>query len=134
MFPWQIRPRVPGLPDFLYFLRVKRRHVVGVYLRIAPVIDDRDLLDAPHSAGRSTRLSRKVVPFHVSERVFFERDGGIAALLGTIVDQTVLADIEVPRAGPASPIVGSAAGQVVLEPIQPAVTMLSVVANLSEDS
>src|SRR5262249_22461779 len=49
--------------------------------------------------------------------VFLERDGGISALLGTVVDQAVFADIQVSRSGTASPLVGSAFSDVVLKSV-----------------
>ena len=50
-------------------------------------------------------------------RVFGERNAGISALLRAIMDQAVLADVEVARAGAAAPIVFAARGDVVLEAI-----------------
>src|SRR5437667_4539583 len=50
------------------------------------------------------------------------------------MDQAVLADIEVAGTGAASPVVRNATSQIVLEPIEPAVAVLSVIPDLAEDA
>src|SRR5437763_1283636 len=50
------------------------------------------------------------------------------------MDQAVLADIEVTGTGAASPVVRNATSQIVLEPIEPAVAVLSVIPDLAEDA
>jgi len=48
--------------------------------------------------------------------VFEERDAGIAALLGAVMDQALLADVNVAAAGAAAPINGLAQRNIFLEP------------------
>src|SRR6266516_3337466 len=50
------------------------------------------------------------------------------------MDQAVLADIEVTGTGAESPVVRNATSQIVLEPIEPAVAVLSVIPDLAEDA
>ena len=50
-------------------------------------------------------------------RVFGQRNAGISALLRAVVDQAVLANVEIAGAGAASPIVFAARGDVVLEAV-----------------
>src|ERR1051325_29640 len=49
------------------------------------------------------------------EGVVLQRNRGIATLLRAVVNQPVLADVEIAGSGSASPIVGFAFGDVVLE-------------------
>src|SRR5437867_3046176 len=50
------------------------------------------------------------------------------------MDQAVFADVQVSGARPAPPVVGEAAGEVVLKPVQAAVAVLSIVADLAENA
>ena len=65
-------------------------------------------LNATDRAGGGAALAGKVFPPHILERVFLDRDPGIAPLLRTVVDQAILADVDVAGAGAAAPIVWSA--------------------------
>ena len=61
------------------------------------------------------RLFGKVFALHVSERIFLEWNAGVTALLRTVVDEAVFADVEIARPRAASPLIGLAIGQLVLE-------------------
>jgi len=66
--------------------------------------------------------------------VYSARGGsGIAALLGTIMHQPVLADIEIARAGTAAPVVRPAQGDVVLELIEASIAVLAQLLHLGEN-
>src|SRR5208282_217312 len=58
-----------------------------------------------------------VLAAYVLHGVFFQRNSRIAALLGAIMHQTVLADVQVTGPGAAAPLVGAPLGDVVLEAI-----------------
>ena len=65
------------------------------------------------------------------ERVFLQRNAGMSALLRAVVHEPVFADVQVARACAAAPVVGFAASEIFLEPIQAAVALLSDVLDLS---
>src|SRR3954469_17028116 len=74
-------------------------------LRVAPVVEDADLMDALQCAGRGAPLLGIVLALEIFHRVLFERDAGDAALLRAPVDEPVLADVKVARPGAAAPLV-----------------------------
>src|SRR5262249_29748487 len=84
-------------------------------LRASPEIHRRDAVHAADGAVRRARLRRAELAADVVDGIGFEGNGRIAPLLGAVVHQAVLADIEVTRAGPAAPFVRIAVGEVVLE-------------------
>ena len=86
-------------------------------LRAAPTIEDGDLMDAGNGAMRRARFFGVVLAVAAFGGVFRERNSRIAALLGTVVHQSVLADIEITRAGAAAPSVFASGGDIVLEGI-----------------
>jgi hypothetical protein len=77
----------------------------GAGLRVAPVVEHGDLLRAGDGAARRARLLGVVLMFKVLAGVLLEWKGGISALLRAIVNQAVLADIELAAAGSAAPLV-----------------------------
>src|SRR5256714_13417068 len=93
-------------------------------LRVAPVVEDGDLVSAGHCAERRAPLLRVVLALDVGLRVLLDGDAGRAALLRAVVHESVLADVEVARAGATAPGVGLARGEVVLEPPQARVLRL----------
>src|SRR5205085_4497761 len=106
-------------------LRVRRdRGDALALLRVAPVVEDGDLVRAGDRAERRAPLLGVVLALHVGLSVLGERDAGRAALLRAVVDESVLADVEVARAGAAAPGVSLARGEVVLEPPQTRVLRL----------
>src|SRR6185295_1880397 len=80
------------------------------------------------------RLFGEVFALDVRERVFLEGNAGVTTLLRTIVDEAVFADLEIARAGSATPVICLAACQVFLEPIKPAVTRFIVVFDFPIDA
>src|SRR5574340_458925 len=83
----------------------------------SPEIQVRNLMDARHRARRRTGLLRQEFPPNILCRVFVKGFAGPAALLRTIMDQPVFADVEIPGAGAATPIIGLALGDVFLKAI-----------------
>ena len=86
-------------------------------LRAAPVVEHSDLVNAGNGAVRGAGFFRVELAMAALGAVLGERDAGIAALLGAVMNQTILANIEVARAGAAAPIVFAARGDIVLERI-----------------
>src|SRR5215831_15588051 len=78
-----------------------RRHI----LRIAPAIDIRHLMHAGDGTARGAALSRAILAPDIVDRVLQQRFGGIAPLLGAVMDQPVFTNIEVPAARAAAPVV-----------------------------
>ena len=64
---------------------------------------------------RRAALLREEFALTLLRRVFRERHAGVAALLGTIMNQSVFADVEIARAGAAAPLVFASGGDIVLE-------------------
>lgn len=98
------------------------------------MIDDGNLLDAADRAGRSARFLSGVLALDVGECVLLERNPGIATLLRAVMNEAIFANVEVSGAGSASPIVRLSVREVVLEPIEPAVTLFSVILDLAIDA
>src|ERR1700741_2659100 len=71
--------------------------------------------------ARTTRYSgvRRIFPCRNrgADRVFLQRDAGITALLRAVMHQAVFANVEIARAGPATPLIRPSQGDVVLEGI-----------------
>src|SRR5262245_64599398 len=84
----------------------------------APVIHHSDLLNAGDGAHTGAWLFRVKLASDVFAGVIFKRDGGVTALLRTVVNQSVLADVQVSGAGAAPPIVRPTVGQIVLKPVK----------------
>src|ERR1700685_619233 len=84
-------------------------------LRRAPEIHRRGLMHAGHRATRSTALLREKFAVALLVSVLRQRNAGVAALLRAIMHQTILANVEIARAGATSPVVLQALGDVVLE-------------------
>ena len=63
---------------------------------------------------RCAALFRQILTANIGDRVVFQRNSRVTTLLGTVVDQAILADVEVTRARAATPLVGAALGDVVL--------------------
>ena len=84
----------------------------------APVVDVADLVDAADGAVGRTALFGEELAFHVGLLVVRDRHAGISALLGAVVHQTELADVEIASAGPAAPIVRLAVGDRLLKMVE----------------
>src|SRR5262249_48578699 len=81
-------------------------------------------MHAADGAIRRARLRRREFPPDVLDRVAFERHAWMAALLRTIVHETVLADVQVARAGATAPLVRLAVRQIVLKAANPRIEIL----------
>ncbi len=66
---------------------------------------------------RRAGFLRKELAADIGNRIFFQRDARVAALLRAVVDQPILANVEVSCARAAAPVVGFSFGDVVLEAI-----------------
>ena len=104
------------------------------FLRAAPVIGHRHLLHAADGARRSAGFCCPEFPPDVIERVFGQRSAGITALLGTVVDEAVFADVQVPGPRAAVPVVWPSLGEILLEPVQAGISAAAVTANLTIDA
>src|SRR5215475_10145870 len=86
-------------------------------LRITPKVKDGHLVHAGNGAVRRAGLLGEILAPHMFPRVLLKGNAGIAALLGAVVHQPVLADIEIASARPAAPLVGARERNVVLKPV-----------------
>src|SRR5262249_520661 len=77
-----------------------------------------DLLNTGDGAPLGAWLFGVKLPLDVCVSVVFQRDGGVATLLGAVMDQSVFADVQVARPGPAAPFVRPAVSQIVLKPVK----------------
>lgn len=68
-------------------------------------------------------FARVILAPQVLPRVFLQRHGGIAALLGAVVHQAVFADVEVTAPGAATPVVRPAVGDVFLKLVKAGVDL-----------
>src|SRR5271165_3125776 len=91
------------------------------------------MMYARHCTVRSTALFGEELAANISDRVLLQRYAGIAPLLRAVVHQSVFADVEVTRPSAAAPLVGSAVGNVVLEPVEARVMMFLELLHLQED-
>src|SRR6185312_11437399 len=78
-------------------------------------IHGRDAVHAANRAERGARLGRREFASNVVHGVGFQRHTRIAALLRAVVDEAVLADVEIPPARAAAPRIWFAIRQVLLE-------------------
>src|SRR5215470_2467777 len=81
-------------------------------------------MDAADGAVRRAPLRRQKLALDVVDRVGLERHPGNAALLRAVMDEAVLADVEVARARAAPPLVRLAVGEPFLEVRNPRVEVL----------
>lgn len=86
-------------------------------LRTPPVVENSHLMNAGDRASGGAGFLREKFAAEVPGCVFGKRNARIATLLRTIVNQPVLADIEVSRTGTAPPFIFSPGGNIVLEGI-----------------
>src|SRR5437588_10171751 len=90
-------------------------------------------MDALDGAGRSAPLFGFVFTVEIFHRVIFQWGSGIAALLRAPVHESLFADVEVPRARAAAPLVRFALGYAVLKPIQACVIFVDKLLHLMKD-
>ncbi len=87
-------------------------------LRGAPVVDVADLVHAADGAVGGTGFLGEELALDDLGGVLRDGDAGIAALLGAVADDAVLIEIEIPRAGAATPVVGLAVGDGFLKVVE----------------
>src|SRR5579864_8857409 len=107
-------------------------------LGIAPAVDDRGLMDTGDRAVRSAGLFGEVFAADILDAVLLERNARIAALLRTVVNQAVLADVQISAASAAAPpVIGLARDQILLIRIvliDPGVRTFGEISNLLVDA
>src|SRR5690348_1004498 len=84
-------------------------------LRGAPEVHGRDPVHAADRAEGGAGLRRVELAADVLDGVLLERNRRVAPLLRAVVNEAELADVEIPGAGAAAPVVRLAVRQVVLE-------------------
>ena len=84
----------------------------------AEVVEHGYLMDTGDRAKRCARFGSGSLAFEVLAGVGFERNGGSAPLLRTVVHQAVFADIKESATGAAIPLVRQAAADVLLKMIE----------------
>src|SRR5579863_5754335 len=89
----------------------------GRLLRRAPGIEDRNLMHARYGAVRRAGFLGEEFAAQVVASVGFERNAGIAALLRAVMHQPIFANVEIPPARAAAPVVGLALCNVVLKSV-----------------
>ena len=99
----------------------------------APVVHVGHLMYARDSAVRRTALFGEKFAPNVVDGVLLQRNPGIAALLRAVVNQSVLANVQVASARTAPPLVRFAVGDIVLEPVEASVMVLLELLHLQED-
>src|ERR1700728_248986 len=101
-----------------FFRRSGRAGRSGI-LRSPPGIEDRHLVDARDGAVRRAGFLCQIFAAQIFTSVILQRRSRIAALLRAVVDESVLANVEIARSGAASPVVGQTLGDVVLKCVDP---------------
>ena len=81
----------------------------------APGVEDRNLMDARNRAVRRAGFFRQIFTADVGNGVLLQRDPRVAALLRAIMHEPVFTDVQIARAGAATPLVRLAQSNVVLE-------------------
>src|ERR1700683_123972 len=84
-------------------------------LRHAPGVHRRYAVHAADRAVRRARLRRGELAPEIVDRIRLERHTRGPALLRAVVHQPALADVQIPSARAAPPVVGLAVGQIVLK-------------------
>jgi len=84
---------------------------------VAQFVHLSDSMNAANRAQRSAALAAVILPLQIVRTVLLERDTRMPSLLRTPVHETVLADIEISRAGAAVPFIGHAVREVLLEAV-----------------
>src|SRR4030095_4943135 len=95
----------------------RHRHRLQV-LRVAPIVQNPNLLNAGHRAPRPAILLCQILPLAHLRSVVRQRYPRIATLLRAPVHQPVLANVQIPRAGSAAPAVFFPARHAVLKVVE----------------
>src|SRR6202044_120038 len=90
-------------------------------------------MHAGYRTTRSAALLREKFAVALLVGILRQRNAGVAALLRAVMHQAVLADVEIARAGAASPVVLQALGDIVLELIDAREGLLAQRHNLFEN-
>src|SRR5580693_5262720 len=101
-----------------FFRRSGRAGRSGI-LRSPPGIEDRYLVHAGDRAVRCAGFLRQIFAAQIFTGVILQRSSRIAALLRAVVDESVLANVEIAGSSTASPVVGQTFGDVVLKCVDP---------------
>src|ERR1044072_2155506 len=117
-----------ALPLLLFLRHLRRR-----LLRVAPVIENADLMQALQGRRRRDAFFSLTHSIEIVHSVLVERNAGIAALLRAPVDQTYLADVEITRAGATTPVVRLTFSNAVLKPVQTGVVLVAHFLDLLKD-
>src|ERR1019366_8670585 len=99
-------------------------------LRRAPVVDVADLVNATDGAIRRAGFSGDELALHIRGRVLLNRHARESALLATVVNQPVLADVEIARTGTATPLVRATLRNRLLKCVEAGVVLFLPVAHL----
>src|ERR1700674_348930 len=76
-------------------------------------------MDAGNREIRGTGLFCQELAADIVHRGFLKRNCGVAALLGAIVHQTILTNVEITSTRAAAPLIGASLRNVVLEGVDP---------------
>src|SRR5439155_23764990 len=109
----------------LFFLFLILAQLVSGHLRVAPVVEDANLMHALDSAGGRAPLFGFVFAVEIFDSVVCEGNSRIAALLRAPVNQAVFADVEIARAGTTAPLIRFALGDAVLKPVKARVILVA---------
>src|ERR1700679_2044551 len=90
-------------------------------------------MHAGNGATRRATFLRHKLPLALLVRVLQQRNAGITALLRTVMNQAVFANVQVARAGSAAPVVFQPLGDVLLKLIDPRKRSLFQRDNFIED-
>ena len=85
------------------------------------MVDIAHLVHATDRAVRRAALLRQELPLHIRRHVARQRNPRIPALLGAIVHQPELADVQIPPARPAAPVIRLPVRDRLLKVIEPRV-------------
>ena len=87
-------------------------------MRISPVVEQRNMLNALNSASWRTGLEGVIFVIQMLLCVLFQWDARVPPLLRTIMDQAIFADVKVAAAGPAAPVARNPARNVFLVAVE----------------
>src|SRR4029453_2659066 len=88
----------------------------SVGLGASPEVHRRHAMDAAHRAVGCAGFGRRELASNVVDRIRLERHGWVTPLVGAVMHESILADVEVSRPRTATPVVGFAVRQVFLKP------------------
>src|SRR5690242_693691 len=125
--------RLVGADHFTDALFLFLGHLRGCLLRVAPVVENANLVNALEGARRRAPFLGFVLAIEIFHRVLLEWDSRITALLRAPVDQTFFANVQIARAGTTAPVIRFAFRDAVLKPIESRVILVSEFLYFLED-